>query len=93
LRSLNSQENGIYLSETFPNPADAVMNVVVKESDDVVRIELNDLSGRNVYSSIYSQENGQLHWIDCSNYASGMYILKVYSGTHIEQHNIAIQHR
>jgi hypothetical protein len=93
LRSLNSQENGIYLSETFPNPADAVINVVVKDSEEIIRIELSDLSGRNVYSSIYSQENGQLHSIDCSAYASGMYILKVYSGTQIEQHNIAIQHR
>ena len=67
--------------------------MVVKDSEEIIRIELSDLSGRNVYSSIYSQENGQLHSIDCSAYASGMYILKVYSGTQIEQHNIAIQHR
>ena len=55
----------------FPNPVDDILNISCL-NNVISRIEILDISGKNVYSQIYKET------VDVSSLSNGLYFLKVY---------------
>ena len=65
----------------YPNPAQNILNIELQSIDnDQNHIEIYDLSGKQVYSSITSDKNIQ---VDVSELTQGLYIIKVYNNNFV----------
>lgn len=77
----------------YPNPVSNTINVRFnsKESQNT-SIELYNVTGAKVYSEKLGEAAGTIsHAIDASNFAKGVYILKVISGNAIENKKVIIE--
>lgn len=77
----------------YPNPVSNTINVRFnsKESQNT-SIELYNVTGAKVYSEKLGEVTGTIsHAIDASNFAKGVYILKVISGNAIENKKVIIE--
>ena len=65
----------------YPNPTQNILNIELQSIDnDQNHIEIYDLSGKQVYSSITSDKNIQ---VDVSELTQGLYIIKVYNNNFV----------
>ena len=93
LRGASALVDDDFITEVYPNPADNTINVRIVNTDvSYVRIEILDLEGRVVYSTKHNAQDGNNLEVDCSNYASGMYLMKINTDTKSEEFKIAVQH-
>lgn len=60
----------------YPNPTNGTLTLIFP-SDNAVEIEIVDLAGKNVHQSV---SNSNPTFIDMSNYAIGVYFLRLKSG-------------
>ena len=93
LRSLSSNESSNYISDVYPNPASETININIKNTEStLVSVSITDMSGRVVYTSNVMANENYAHSIDCTEFSSGLYIVKVTSGEKLEEHKLTIQH-
>jgi len=93
LRSLSSNESANYMSDVYPNPASETININIRKSEaTIVSVTITDMSGRVVYASNVIAGENYAHSIDCTEFSSGLYIVKVTSGEKLEEHKLTIQH-
>ena len=72
----------------FPNPASNVLNVVLPESFQDVKISLYDIAGRQIITQEHSMHKVEL---DLSGTTSGVYILRLQKGKTVLTHRVVIQ--
>lgn len=76
----------------FPNPAKDYLNISFKSQNQNMRsIKLLELNGSNVLSREIYTDKAELQ-LDIRTVASGMYLLHIQEGQHIESKRIAIYH-
>ena len=62
----------------YPNPANNYIFVAISNvKNEIVKVELNDILGNNVYSNIEKSTIGYKSNINISSLPSGIYLLKV----------------
>lgn len=69
----------------YPNPTDDLVNVEVELKDGAAyTIEMLDLSGRVIYSSVISSQefNNATYQINTSSFENGIYFVNVTEGDH-----------
>jgi len=83
--TLGTNKNSISGLYIWPNPAKEIINVQLPEDIQNGTISLFDYTGRQVYQQ--NVQNGNINSISTGAFASGVYLLKVSSGskTHVEK--------
>ncbi|MCR5863232.1 T9SS type A sorting domain-containing protein [Flavobacterium sp. J372] len=83
--TLGTNKNSISGLYIWPNPAKEIINVQLPEDIQNGTISLFDYTGRQVYQQ--NVQNGNINSISTGTFASGVYLLKVSSGskTHVEK--------
>jgi len=78
----------------FPVPANDQINIQFGDNaTDITNLSITDISGRIIYSAEYNDvKPGQLHSINTSGYAEGLYFLKVISAENRSIQKILIKH-
>lgn len=75
INAIDEKNESSVAIEIFPNPSQGILNLRLNDnSESLERIELIDLSGRTI--STFSCQENSTQW-DISQYASGMYLLRV----------------
>ena len=80
-----NHENAILV---FPNPVSNVLNVVLPESFQDVKISLYDIAGRQIITKEHSMHKVEL---DLRGTTSGVYILHLQKGETVLTHRVVIQ--
>jgi polyisoprenoid-binding protein YceI len=94
LRGASALVDADFITEVYPNPADNSINVrIVNTEVSYIQIEVLDLEGRVVYSTKHNAQDGNNLEVDCSNFSSGMYLMKINTDTKSEEFKIAVQHQ
>ncbi|MCG8577551.1 MAG: T9SS type A sorting domain-containing protein [Flavobacteriales bacterium] len=62
----------------FPVPAEDVVNLTMTNGTAAYQLELRDLQGRIVKSSMISTESSTVSF-DLTDYDAGMYIIKIFN--------------
>lgn len=86
LTTLELVENGAEVLAIYPNPTTGIVSISTSENITIDKIEIVDIVGETV--SIQTENTSQ---IDLSDYSSGIYILKMYSGGSVFQKKIIKQ--
>lgn len=73
----------------FPNPARNVISVQNIADSKIDRITISDLSGRVVFTSLFSSKDEKLN---VSHLNDGLYIMSIHSGEEVYSEKIIIQH-
>ena len=81
LINTNEVDTSIDLVNVYPNPASQIVNFVGLEDKNIDRIELFDLTGKQI-DLVKPQIRSFV--LDVSQLDAGMYVYKVYSGNNIE---------
>ncbi|MBK7031546.1 MAG: T9SS type A sorting domain-containing protein [Bacteroidales bacterium] len=78
----------------YPVPANDKINIQFGDnSNETINLTITDVTGRIIYSKQFSDVlPGQVHSINCTNYAEGMYLLNVISSGNKSTRKIVIQH-
>ncbi|MGZ3942289.1 MAG: T9SS type A sorting domain-containing protein, partial [Bacteroidia bacterium] len=76
----------------YPNPAKNFMNVDMNNfSSSTVNLDVVDMYGRTVWSSeLNTVDGGSKTQIDLSNFAGGMYFVKVYDGSNFYKKSVFV---
>lgn len=70
---INNQE---FEFSVFPNPANDILHVKIKESDENIQLILRNMNGQILSQTVISASQQE---IDVSNYKPGMYFLELYN--------------
>ncbi|NVO19219.1 MAG: T9SS type A sorting domain-containing protein [Bacteroidetes bacterium] len=78
----------------FPVPANDMINIKFGDNaTGTFKLTITDIPGRVVYSGEYSDSgSGQLHSINCANFAEGMYLLTINSSEVQTTQKILVRH-
>ncbi|MBK7174354.1 MAG: T9SS type A sorting domain-containing protein [Bacteroidales bacterium] len=78
----------------YPVPANDLINIQFGDnSNETINLTITDVTGRIIYSKEFSDVlPGQVHSINSTNYAEGMYLLNVISSGNKSTRKIVIQH-
>ena len=75
---LSLQEEEIFESKIYPNPANDILNIQIPSPNDQTTLRIYDILGKTILEQNLSTSSSQL---DVSSMASGVYILSLQSGT------------
>src|SRR5690606_18989118 len=75
----------------WPNPATDILNISFKNIIDKTTIALYDIQGREVYVQSLSQFSPNQQTINTSGFSSGMYLLKINSGSQTLNKKVIIE--
>lgn len=76
----------------WPNPAQSEINFEYPASSTLTEIKLVDIQGRTVYHESFDSDNGNIKGqIDSSNFARGLYILRINQGNTFTQKKIILK--
>ena len=81
------------LIEIYPNPTRDVVNVLFRsEQEQLLEIQLLNTLGKNMYQEVIDFEvPTYFNSLDLSNYARGMYLIKVKTTEGIQYHKLNLQ--
>lgn len=81
--------------ETFtitPNPSNGTFNVELQSNEDVIKIELYDISGRLIYTNDFDNNQSIFNkTIHLTNVKTGVYLVNVFDGTHFDTEQLIIK--
>jgi C1A family cysteine protease len=87
---LHERDNNCFT--IFPNPTSDVLNIISNTTENQLKIEISDLSGRNIISIHTPVEKYKTYSVDCRSIEAACYIIKItgnnlhYAGYFIKQH-------
>lgn len=78
----------------YPVPANDRMNIQFGDNlKGIIRLSITDVTGRIIYSGDYSDiHNGQVHSINSSDFAEGLYLLNIISEGSRSSKKIVVRH-
>jgi hypothetical protein len=78
----------------YPVPANDRINIQFGyNATEIISLNITDLTGRIIYSEDFNDSHqGQVHTINSSNYAEGMYLLHVISAGNRSTKKIVVRH-
>ena len=82
----NVEAENTFNTLVFPNPANNILNVVADEN--IINVDVINMTGQ-IVSNINS--NTERVELDVSNFASGIYFVKVYTQTEITTHKVTVE--
>ncbi|MDD2636170.1 MAG: T9SS type A sorting domain-containing protein [Bacteroidales bacterium] len=82
----NVEGENTFSTVVFPNPANNILNIVADRN--ISNIEVINITGQMVSNT--NANTGQVQ-LDVSNFASGIYFVKVYTQTDLTTHKITIE--
>jgi len=87
----NSVENfsSAHTFEIYPNPTNQFINIDLSKIKDNSKISIYNIAGKNVYEAEINNANG-IKTIDMKNYGSGMFFVKITSGSQNQTYKVII---
>ena len=76
-------ENGLHSRvRIYPNPVHGILSLSVKGTEDKIRVQINDISGKSMYDESFGNLPADYtRQIDVSGYAKGVYMIKITNGS------------
>ncbi len=68
-----SSPNATFSYNLYPNPGENTLNV--SSSAEIIRVEITDITGKNVYQNTYNRQEIS---VDVNGLLKGIYIVKIY---------------
>ena len=89
--NIDEVESGFTAISVYPNPATSILNINIETKEtESVKIDICDMLGRIVYSENFN--NNQINTtVDVSNFAKGIYMVRMATNKGITTKKINIQ--
>jgi hypothetical protein len=69
--------------KVYPNPAEDVLNIVIKDPEKQISLILVNIDGQTIFNrSLENSTPGMIHKIDISGFARGVYFVKLVNDQH-----------
>lgn len=75
----------------FPNPCRDILNILVDEHTELMKVEVADMAGRIMYTGCHEGDQQSGTTLNISGYNKGVYLLRIYTGKGVVCRRIVLE--